>query len=77
MGKFIAQDWDLRRPLWEMVLVENYHDENGSECAVITRGSVCVSCGSIRVLNNRVLGTTRWPMAKVSPRCALIYVILN
>ncbi|KAF9816003.1 hypothetical protein IEO21_04253 [Rhodonia placenta] len=38
MGKFIAQDWDLRRPLWEMVLVENYHDENGSECAVITRG---------------------------------------
>jgi len=38
MGKFIAQEWDLNRPLWEMVLVDNYHDENGAECAVIIRG---------------------------------------
>lgn len=38
MGKFIAQDWDFERPLWEMVLVSNYHDEDGAECAIITRG---------------------------------------
>ncbi|KAI0079247.1 hypothetical protein K474DRAFT_1592391 [Panus rudis PR-1116 ss-1] len=38
MGKFIAQDWDLRRPLWEMILVENYRDDDGAECAIISRG---------------------------------------
>lgn len=40
MGEFIAQDWDLSRPLWEMVLVENYRDDEGAECAVISRGYV-------------------------------------
>lgn len=38
MGKFIAQEWDLTKPLWEMILVENYHDSDGAECAIITRG---------------------------------------
>jgi len=38
MGDFIAQDWDLSKPLWEMVLVENYRDEEGAECAIISRG---------------------------------------
>lgn len=40
MGDFIAQDWDLRRPLWEMVLVENFRGELGAESAMITRGCV-------------------------------------
>ncbi|THH13443.1 hypothetical protein EUX98_g9724, partial [Antrodiella citrinella] len=38
MGDFIAQDWDLSRPLWEMALVENYRDEEGAKCAIISRG---------------------------------------
>ncbi|KAH8079407.1 wax ester synthase-like acyl-CoA acyltransferase domain-containing protein [Cristinia sonorae] len=38
MGQFIARDWDLTKPLWEMVLVENYNDEEGAECAIISRG---------------------------------------
>ena len=51
MGEFIAQDWDLRRPLWEMVLVENFRDEFGAESAMITRGFVAsmqpVACTDI------------------------------
>ncbi|CAL1698680.1 unnamed protein product [Somion occarium] len=38
MGKFIAQDWDFTRPLWEMIILENYHDEDGGECAIVSRG---------------------------------------
>ena len=38
MGSFIAQDWDLTKPLWEMILVENYRDEDGAQCALISRG---------------------------------------
>ncbi|THG97098.1 hypothetical protein EW026_g4854 [Hermanssonia centrifuga] len=38
MGEFIAQDWDLSKPLWEMLIVENYEDEDGAECALIVRG---------------------------------------
>ncbi|CCM02027.1 uncharacterized protein FIBRA_04103 [Fibroporia radiculosa] len=45
MGEFIAQDWDLSRPLWEMILVENYHDEDGAQCAVITRGHHALADG--------------------------------
>jgi len=45
MGKFIAQEWDLRRPLWEMVLVENYRDETGAESALITRGHHALADG--------------------------------
>ena len=37
VGEFIAEDWDLSRPLWDTLLVENYHDENGV-CAVVAKG---------------------------------------
>lgn len=40
MGEFIAQNWDLTKPLWEMIIVENYHDDDGAECALIVRGYV-------------------------------------
>ncbi|PCH44092.1 hypothetical protein WOLCODRAFT_164912 [Wolfiporia cocos MD-104 SS10] len=45
MGKFIAQSWDLNRPLWEMVLVTNYHDHEGARSAVITRGHHALADG--------------------------------
>ncbi|OCH91412.1 hypothetical protein OBBRIDRAFT_792348 [Obba rivulosa] len=51
MGKFIAQEWDLRRPLWEMILIENYHDEDGAECAAITRGHHSLADGQGFVLS--------------------------
>ncbi|GBE87466.1 hypothetical protein SCP_1101420 [Sparassis crispa] len=38
MGEFLARGWDLKRPLWDMILVENYHDEDGAESAMIIRG---------------------------------------
>lgn len=38
MGDFIAQDWDLSKPLWEMVILENYRDEEGAQCALVSRG---------------------------------------
>jgi len=37
VSKFIAKDWDLNKPLWEMLLVENYHDDDGAQSAFITR----------------------------------------
>ncbi|GJJ11499.1 hypothetical protein Clacol_005732 [Clathrus columnatus] len=37
MGRFIAKEWDIRRPLWEMLLVTNYHDEDGAQCALLSR----------------------------------------
>ncbi|KAJ2974233.1 hypothetical protein NUW54_g11923 [Trametes sanguinea] len=43
VGDFIAEPWDLSRPLWDMILVENYHDDDGAVCAVVARG--CVSAG--------------------------------
>ncbi|KAI9063841.1 hypothetical protein FKP32DRAFT_1592077 [Trametes sanguinea] len=38
VGDFIAEPWDLSRPLWDMILVENYHDDDGAVCAVVARG---------------------------------------
>ncbi|KDN53513.1 hypothetical protein K437DRAFT_260457 [Tilletiaria anomala UBC 951] len=38
-GRFIAQQWDLNKPLWECVLLENFHDsESCGKGAMITRG---------------------------------------
>ena len=37
VGEFVAQEWDLSRPLWDTIIVENYRDEDGV-CAVIARG---------------------------------------
>ena len=37
VGEFVAQEWDLSRPLWDTIIVENYKDEDGV-CAVIARG---------------------------------------
>ena len=39
----MAEGWDLSRPLWDMMLVDNYHDENGAVCAVVARGYVIAS----------------------------------
>ncbi|KAI0372646.1 hypothetical protein BV20DRAFT_1034364 [Pilatotrama ljubarskyi] len=38
VGEIIAEPWDLTRPLWNTVLVENYHDEDGAVSAVVARG---------------------------------------
>lgn len=40
MGRFIAKEWDIKRPLWEMLLVRNYHDEDGACCALLSRAYV-------------------------------------
>ncbi|CAL1709951.1 unnamed protein product [Somion occarium] len=51
MGRFIAQDWNLTRPLWEMVILENYHDEDGGECAMVSRGHHTLADGQGFVLS--------------------------
>ncbi|KAI8974568.1 wax ester synthase-like acyl-CoA acyltransferase domain-containing protein [Trametes punicea] len=38
VGEFVGEPWDLSRPLWDMILVENYHDDYGAVCAVVARG---------------------------------------
>ncbi|KAI0766896.1 wax ester synthase-like acyl-CoA acyltransferase domain-containing protein [Trametes elegans] len=38
VGEVIAQPWVLTRPLWDMVIIENYHDDDGAVCAIIARG---------------------------------------
>ncbi|KAI0628224.1 wax ester synthase-like acyl-CoA acyltransferase domain-containing protein [Trametes polyzona] len=38
VGEVIAEPWDLERPLYNMVIVENYHDDDGAKCAVIAKG---------------------------------------
>ncbi|KAI0644284.1 wax ester synthase-like acyl-CoA acyltransferase domain-containing protein [Trametes meyenii] len=38
VGEVIAEPWDLSRPIWDTVIVENYHDEDGAVCAIIARG---------------------------------------
>lgn len=37
VGEFIAEDWDLSKPLWDSILVENYQGEGGV-CAIIAKG---------------------------------------
>ncbi|KAF8587875.1 hypothetical protein K439DRAFT_1385418 [Ramaria rubella] len=51
MGMFIAQEWDFACPLWEMVLLENYHDEDGAKCAVVTRAHHTLADGQGFVLS--------------------------
>ncbi|KAI0819567.1 wax ester synthase-like acyl-CoA acyltransferase domain-containing protein [Trametes gibbosa] len=38
VGGFIAEPWDLDKQLFQTILVQNYHDENGAVCAVIAKG---------------------------------------
>lgn len=38
VGDFIAQPWDLSRPLWNTTIVENYKDDTGALSAMVTRG---------------------------------------
>ncbi|KAH9925720.1 wax ester synthase-like acyl-CoA acyltransferase domain-containing protein [Fomitopsis serialis] len=45
MGKVIAQEWDLKHPLWEAILVENYRDETDAESALIMRGHHALADG--------------------------------
>ncbi|RDX40998.1 hypothetical protein OH76DRAFT_1412509 [Lentinus brumalis] len=44
VGEIIAEEWDLSRPLWDTVIVENYRDEDGV-CAVVARGHHTLSDG--------------------------------
>jgi hypothetical protein len=37
MADFIAQDWDLGRPLWEAKVIYNYRNETGAKSAMIAR----------------------------------------
>lgn len=48
MGSFVAQEWDLTKPLWEMVIVENYSDDQGAECALLVRGCAIVLSFELR-----------------------------
>ncbi|KAI0703948.1 wax ester synthase-like acyl-CoA acyltransferase domain-containing protein [Earliella scabrosa] len=54
VGEFIAEDWDLSRPLWDTLLVENYHDENGV-CAVVAKGHHTLSDGQGFVISQLYL----------------------
>lgn len=45
-SEFIAQSWDFSRPLWEVVVLENYQDdESGSKGAAVIRGHHTLSDG--------------------------------
>ncbi len=49
VGEFVAEEWDLSRPLWDTLLVENYRGEDGT-CAIVARGYVAHSSeGTIQV----------------------------
>ena len=39
MGEFIAEDWDLSKPLWHTLIVENYRGEDGAS-AIVAKGYV-------------------------------------
>ncbi|EPQ53700.1 hypothetical protein GLOTRDRAFT_139840 [Gloeophyllum trabeum ATCC 11539] len=51
MARFIARDWDLSKPLWEVIVFYNYRDETGAKCAVITRAHHALSDGQGFVLS--------------------------
>ncbi|TCD61046.1 hypothetical protein EIP91_009119 [Steccherinum ochraceum] len=64
MGDFIAQEWDMSRPLWEMVLVENYHDDEGAECAVLSRGHHTLADGQGFVISQLFMTSYRADLLK-------------
>ncbi|KZS99885.1 uncharacterized protein LAESUDRAFT_765129 [Laetiporus sulphureus 93-53] len=70
MGKFIAQDWDLSRPLWELLLVENYHDEDGAESAMITRGHHSLADGQGFIISQLYITSYRDTLVKVMDSAA-------
>lgn len=37
-AEFIARDWDFSKPLWEMVVVDNYREDTFEGSALVTRG---------------------------------------
>ncbi|PRP84117.1 hypothetical protein PROFUN_04108 [Planoprotostelium fungivorum] len=51
VGHFIAQPWDLSRPLWESTIIENYEDEAGAHSAMVTRGHHSLTDGQGFVLS--------------------------
>ncbi|CDO68178.1 hypothetical protein BN946_scf184938.g30 [Trametes cinnabarina] len=55
VGDFIAEPWDLSRPLWDMILVENYHDDDDAVCAVVARGHHTLSDGQGFVISQLYL----------------------
>ncbi|TFK49306.1 hypothetical protein OE88DRAFT_1683145 [Heliocybe sulcata] len=51
MARFIAQDWDLSKPLWEVMVFYNYRDATGAKAAILTRAHHALSDGQGFVLS--------------------------
>ena len=45
VSRFVAEPFDLDKPLWGSIFVENYQGEDGADSAMITRG--CADCLSL------------------------------
>ncbi|KAI1785169.1 wax ester synthase-like acyl-CoA acyltransferase domain-containing protein [Ganoderma leucocontextum] len=54
VGEFIAEEWDLSRPLWDTLLVENYRGEDGA-CAIVAKGHHTLSDGQGFVMSQLYL----------------------
>ncbi|KAI0741746.1 wax ester synthase-like acyl-CoA acyltransferase domain-containing protein [Daedaleopsis nitida] len=54
VAEFIAEDWDLSRPLWDTIIVENYKDDEGA-CAVVAKGHHTMSDGQGFVISQLYL----------------------
>ncbi|KAL4242470.1 long-chain O-acyltransferase family protein [Abortiporus biennis] len=65
VGDFIAKDWDLSKSLWDMLLVENYHDEEGAQCAIVTRGHHTLADGQGFVLSQLYMTSYHEELKKI------------
>ncbi|TBU30100.1 wax ester synthase-like acyl-CoA acyltransferase domain-containing protein [Dichomitus squalens] len=54
VGEFIAEDWDLSKPLWHTLIVENYHGDDGA-CAIVAKGHHTLSDGQGFVMSQLYL----------------------
>ncbi|PWN48994.1 hypothetical protein IE53DRAFT_388802 [Violaceomyces palustris] len=51
-SRFIAKDWDLERPLWELAVLTNYSEPStGAVCAMVVRGHHTLSDGQGFILS--------------------------
>ncbi|GAA94121.1 uncharacterized protein L969DRAFT_86227 [Mixia osmundae IAM 14324] len=64
MGSFICKDYDRARPLWETILIEDYHDDRGSKSAMVTRGHHTLADGQGFVLSQLYLTSYRDELIK-------------
>ncbi|KDQ60054.1 hypothetical protein JAAARDRAFT_56054 [Jaapia argillacea MUCL 33604] len=61
MARFVAQEWDLSRPLWEVEMLYNYRDDTGAKCALITRAHHALSDGQGFIMS-QLFTTSARPM---------------